>query len=75
MLGPGGEDVTVHTMLTGDFNVANALGALAALGSIGVDVHTAAAGIAALPGVPGHWRFPVLPGWSPSNAPSSCRSG
>jgi UDP-N-acetylmuramoyl-L-alanyl-D-glutamate--2,6-diaminopimelate ligase len=53
VLGPGGEDVVVHTGLTGDFNVANALGALAALSSIGVDVEAAAAGIGRLGGVPG----------------------
>ncbi|HZG93889.1 MAG TPA: UDP-N-acetylmuramoyl-L-alanyl-D-glutamate--2,6-diaminopimelate ligase [Mycobacteriales bacterium] len=53
VLGPAGEDVVVHTGLTGDFNVANALGALAALASIGIDVGAAAAGIGALDGVPG----------------------
>jgi UDP-N-acetylmuramoyl-L-alanyl-D-glutamate--2,6-diaminopimelate ligase len=39
--------------MPGDFNVANALCALAALGELGVDVEAAARGIAAAPAVPG----------------------
>ncbi len=51
--GPSGEDLTVRTQLTGDHNVANALGAIAALVSIGVDIGAAAEGIGGLAGVPG----------------------
>lgn len=53
LLGPAGEDLPVRLRLTGAYNVANALGALAALASIGVDLEAAAAGIAELAGVPG----------------------
>ena len=52
LVGPG-VDLRTSVRLPGGFNVANALGALAALGASGVDVHDAARGIAALPGVPG----------------------
>ena len=52
LVGPG-VDLRTSLRLPGGFNVANALGALAALGASGVDVHDAARGIAALPGVPG----------------------
>jgi UDP-N-acetylmuramoyl-L-alanyl-D-glutamate--2,6-diaminopimelate ligase len=51
-VGPAAEaDVTLQ--LAGEFNVANALGALAALCVAGVDIESAARGLAALPGVPG----------------------
>lgn len=53
LLGPAGEDTVVRLSLTGDFNVANALGAIAALVSIGVDLEAAVAGLAELAGVPG----------------------
>ena len=53
LLGPSGEDTRVQLQLTGAYNIANALGALAALASIGIDLDAAAAGIAAMPGVPG----------------------
>jgi UDP-N-acetylmuramoyl-L-alanyl-D-glutamate--2,6-diaminopimelate ligase len=45
--------VVVRTPLVGDFNVANALCAMAAAEVVGVDLATAAAGIAACDGVPG----------------------
>ena len=45
--------VAVRTPLVGDFNVANALCAMAAAEVAGVDLDTAAAGIAACRGVPG----------------------
>jgi UDP-N-acetylmuramoyl-L-alanyl-D-glutamate--2,6-diaminopimelate ligase len=51
--GPSGEDLALRTRLPGDYNVANALGALAALVSIGIDIGTAAEGISSLTGVPG----------------------
>lgn len=51
--GPTGITVEVRTALTGRFNAANALAALAMLVTGGVDPSAAAAGIAALPGVPG----------------------
>ena len=51
--GPDGTDVPLEVRLPGDFNVANALGALALLVSAGVDPLVAADGIAACDGVPG----------------------
>jgi UDP-N-acetylmuramoyl-L-alanyl-D-glutamate--2,6-diaminopimelate ligase len=51
--GRGGADVALEVQLPGVFNVANALGALGILTAVGVDATTAAAGIAACPGVPG----------------------
>jgi UDP-N-acetylmuramoyl-L-alanyl-D-glutamate--2,6-diaminopimelate ligase len=45
--------VAVRTPLVGDFNVANALCAMAAAEVVGVDVEAAVAGIAACRGVPG----------------------
>lgn len=44
-------DVQIH--LPGDYNVTNALGALATAHAAGVDLDVAAAGLAGLPGVPG----------------------
>jgi UDP-N-acetylmuramoyl-L-alanyl-D-glutamate--2,6-diaminopimelate ligase len=51
--GPEGEDVAVEVSLPGSFNVANALAALVALVSLGVDAETVAAGIGSATGVPG----------------------
>ncbi len=60
-LGPGGVDVPLEVRLPGEFNVANALGALALLVSAGVDPLVAADGIAACDGVPGRMeRVPDL---------------
>lgn len=59
--GPAGEDLTLRVPLPGSFNVANALCALAALVATGMDAETAAAGIAAMPGVPGRLE-PVVAG-------------
>jgi UDP-N-acetylmuramoyl-L-alanyl-D-glutamate--2,6-diaminopimelate ligase len=51
--GPGVPDVPLEVRLPGEFNVANALGALALLVSAGVDPLVAGDGIAACEGVPG----------------------
>jgi UDP-N-acetylmuramoyl-L-alanyl-D-glutamate--2,6-diaminopimelate ligase len=51
--GPVGVDVPLEVRLPGEFNVANALGALALLAEAGVDPLVAADGIAACTGVPG----------------------
>jgi len=51
--GPGGVDVPVEVRLPGEFNAANALGALALLVTAGVDPLVAADGVAACDGVPG----------------------
>ncbi|MDT0346523.1 UDP-N-acetylmuramoyl-L-alanyl-D-glutamate--2,6-diaminopimelate ligase [Streptomyces litchfieldiae] len=51
--GPDGVRVRAAAPLPGTFNVANALAALVALTTAGVDPATAADGIAAVPGVPG----------------------
>jgi UDP-N-acetylmuramoyl-L-alanyl-D-glutamate--2,6-diaminopimelate ligase len=48
-----GVDTTVRLRLPAAYNVANALGALAALTSVGVSVEDAVAGVEAVPGVPG----------------------
>ncbi|HUH07241.1 MAG TPA: UDP-N-acetylmuramoyl-L-alanyl-D-glutamate--2,6-diaminopimelate ligase [Egibacteraceae bacterium] len=46
----------VRTLLPGRFNVDNALCALAAATAVGIDLPIAAAGVAALPGVPGRMQ-------------------
>jgi UDP-N-acetylmuramoyl-L-alanyl-D-glutamate--2,6-diaminopimelate ligase len=53
--GPAGS-TTVRLALAGGFNVANALGALAAASHLGVELDTAATGLAALGGVPGRFE-------------------
>jgi UDP-N-acetylmuramoyl-L-alanyl-D-glutamate--2,6-diaminopimelate ligase len=52
-VGPGGRAVEAGVRLPGRFNVANALLAIVALDVAGVPFDAAAAGVAALPGVPG----------------------
>ncbi|HEY5336031.1 MAG TPA: UDP-N-acetylmuramoyl-L-alanyl-D-glutamate--2,6-diaminopimelate ligase, partial [Mycobacteriales bacterium] len=51
--GPAGEDILVQVRLPGLFNVANALAALAALASLGLDADQVAAGIGSAAGIPG----------------------
>lgn len=51
--GPAGSPIEAGVPLAGDYNVANALAAIAACGEAGFDPAPVAAGIAALPGVPG----------------------
>jgi UDP-N-acetylmuramoyl-L-alanyl-D-glutamate--2,6-diaminopimelate ligase len=51
--GPGGTVVPARVRLPGRHNVANALLAVASLVAVGIDPTTAAAGVAACPGVPG----------------------
>src|SRR4029453_17565606 len=46
----------VRLRLAGQFNVANALGALAAADAIGIDLSTAVAGLESLAGVPGRFE-------------------
>jgi UDP-N-acetylmuramoyl-L-alanyl-D-glutamate--2,6-diaminopimelate ligase len=55
VLGPDGE-AQIHTLLPGDFNVANALGAFAAAGALGVDAQVAAAGLTRVGQVPGRFE-------------------
>jgi UDP-N-acetylmuramoyl-L-alanyl-D-glutamate--2,6-diaminopimelate ligase len=50
---PTGESVPASVALAGDFNVANALAAIAALSEAGFDPRQVAEGIAAVPGVAG----------------------
>ncbi|MCK1815573.1 UDP-N-acetylmuramoyl-L-alanyl-D-glutamate--2,6-diaminopimelate ligase [Streptomyces sp. XM4011] len=52
-IGPDGLRVAATAPLPGPFNVANTLGAIAALWVAGIDPATAAGGIATVPGVPG----------------------
>ncbi|TYL46175.1 UDP-N-acetylmuramoyl-L-alanyl-D-glutamate--2,6-diaminopimelate ligase [Nocardioides sp. BGMRC 2183] len=67
--GPEGRRFAAGVPLAGDFNVANALAAIAAAGEVGLDAAAVAAGIAAGAGVPGRLErvrvdddpgFPVL---------------
>ncbi|HET9518287.1 MAG TPA: UDP-N-acetylmuramoyl-L-alanyl-D-glutamate--2,6-diaminopimelate ligase [Actinoplanes sp.] len=60
--GPHGETIDAGVSLPGRHNVANALLALAALVTVGVDAQVAAAGIAACPGVPGRLERVAAPG-------------
>nr|WP_233221282.1 UDP-N-acetylmuramoyl-L-alanyl-D-glutamate--2,6-diaminopimelate ligase [Streptomyces carminius] len=53
VVGPGGETVRAAAPLPGPFNVSNALAAITALVAAGIDLKTAAEGVAAVPGVPG----------------------
>ncbi|WP_310962975.1 UDP-N-acetylmuramoyl-L-alanyl-D-glutamate--2,6-diaminopimelate ligase [Nocardioides marmorisolisilvae] len=53
VLGPNGQDFAAGVPLTGRFNVANALCAIALAGEAGLDAAAVAAGIATGPGVPG----------------------
>ena len=50
---PGGDSVPARVPLTGDYNVSNALCAIAALGEAGFDPRLVADGMAASAGVPG----------------------
>nr|WP_229924441.1 UDP-N-acetylmuramoyl-L-alanyl-D-glutamate--2,6-diaminopimelate ligase [Streptomyces sulfonofaciens] len=52
-VGPHGQRISATSPLSGPFNVANALAAIAALAVAGQDPQAAADGIAAVPGVPG----------------------
>jgi UDP-N-acetylmuramoyl-L-alanyl-D-glutamate--2,6-diaminopimelate ligase len=52
-VGPKDESVRATAPIAGPFNVANALAALTALVTAGIDLQTAADGIASVPGVPG----------------------
>ncbi len=54
---PVNEEVRVRTGMPGHFNVANALGALAAAEALGVDPEAAAAGLAAAARVPGRFEL------------------
>ncbi|MGW0432613.1 UDP-N-acetylmuramoyl-L-alanyl-D-glutamate--2,6-diaminopimelate ligase [Micromonospora sp. NPDC003197] len=60
--GPDGITVPAGVALPGRHNVANALLAIAALVAVGVDPATAAAGVAACPGVPGRLELVEAPG-------------
>ena len=53
VLGPGGARAQAGVAIPGDFNVANALAALAAAAELGHDLPAVAAGLAAGAGVPG----------------------
>ncbi|MER5639697.1 UDP-N-acetylmuramoyl-L-alanyl-D-glutamate--2,6-diaminopimelate ligase [Kitasatospora sp. NPDC002227] len=53
VLGPGGAQADASVPLPGEFNVSNALGAIAALVTAGLPLAEAVAGVAAVPGVPG----------------------
>ncbi|MDG4832147.1 UDP-N-acetylmuramoyl-L-alanyl-D-glutamate--2,6-diaminopimelate ligase [Solwaraspora sp. WMMD1047] len=61
-LGPAGAVARTGVALPGRHNIANALLAIAALVAAGVDPQTAAAGVAACPGVPGRLELIEAPG-------------
>ncbi|MEQ6903680.1 UDP-N-acetylmuramoyl-L-alanyl-D-glutamate--2,6-diaminopimelate ligase, partial [Nocardioides sp. YIM 152588] len=65
VLAPDGRRIPAGVPLAGDFNVGNALAAIAAADEAGFDATEVAAGIAAGPGVPG--RLERVPG--PAGAP------
>jgi UDP-N-acetylmuramoyl-L-alanyl-D-glutamate--2,6-diaminopimelate ligase len=66
VIGPGGVEADASVTLPGQFNVANALGAIVALVEAGVRLEDAVAGVAACPGVPGRLeRVPGGPGSPP----------
>jgi UDP-N-acetylmuramoyl-L-alanyl-D-glutamate--2,6-diaminopimelate ligase len=54
--GGASRSARVNLALAGHFNVVNALGAVAAAAHLGIDLDTAVAGLAALPGVPGRFE-------------------
>jgi UDP-N-acetylmuramoyl-L-alanyl-D-glutamate--2,6-diaminopimelate ligase len=62
VIGPGGVEADVSSLLAGAFNVDNALGAVVALVEAGVGLEDAVAGIAACPGVPGRLERVQVPG-------------
>ncbi|MDG4765335.1 UDP-N-acetylmuramoyl-L-alanyl-D-glutamate--2,6-diaminopimelate ligase [Solwaraspora sp. WMMD406] len=62
VLGPDGISIEAGVGLPGRHNVANALLAIATLVAVGVDPTTAAAGVAACPGVPGRLERVDAPG-------------
>ncbi len=51
--GPAGEAIAAHVPLTGDFNVSNALCALAGVAELGLDAEAVAAAMGSAGGVPG----------------------
>jgi len=53
VLGPDGARAEAHAPIPGPFNVANTLAAIAALATAGLPLEQAAAGVGAVPGVPG----------------------
>lgn len=53
VIGPGGVEADAAAVLPGQYNVANALGAIVALVEAGIGLGSAVAGVAACPGVPG----------------------
>jgi UDP-N-acetylmuramoyl-L-alanyl-D-glutamate--2,6-diaminopimelate ligase len=53
VIGPGGVEADAAIALPGQFNVANALGAIVALVEAGIGLAAAVAGVAACPGPPG----------------------
>ncbi|MDX3381256.1 UDP-N-acetylmuramoyl-L-alanyl-D-glutamate--2,6-diaminopimelate ligase [Streptomyces niveiscabiei] len=53
VVAPDGSRIAAKSPIAGPFNVANSLAAIVALVEAGVDPHTAAEGVAAVPGVPG----------------------
>ena len=63
VIGPGGVEADASVTLPGQFNVANALGAIVALVESGIRLEDAVAGVAECPGVPG--RLERVPGGPP----------
>ena len=64
-IGPGGVEADASVTLPGQFNVANALGAIVALVEAGVDLADAVSGVASCPGVPGRLQRVLSPSGQP----------
>jgi UDP-N-acetylmuramoyl-L-alanyl-D-glutamate--2,6-diaminopimelate ligase len=65
VIGPGGVEADASVTLPGQFNVANALGAIVALVEAGADLADAVSGVASCPGVPGRLQRVLSPSGQP----------
>jgi UDP-N-acetylmuramoyl-L-alanyl-D-glutamate--2,6-diaminopimelate ligase len=65
VIGPGGVEADASVTLPGQFNVANALGAIVALVEAGADLADAVSGVASCPGVPGRLQRVISPSGQP----------
>jgi UDP-N-acetylmuramoyl-L-alanyl-D-glutamate--2,6-diaminopimelate ligase len=72
VIGPGGVEADASLALVGQFNVANALGAIVALVEAGIGLDDAVAGVGSCPGVPGRLERVGAGGAAPD--PPACLS-
>jgi UDP-N-acetylmuramoyl-L-alanyl-D-glutamate--2,6-diaminopimelate ligase len=74
VIGPGGVEADASVTLPGQFNVANALGAIVALVEAGARLEDAVAGVASCQGVPGRLqRVQLPPGGTDGLSPRTSR--